>query len=87
MRTKRNLLTFALGGVAGYVVGRYPAATYEAFRNGAGATVGMARERIGTMTLPFGHTGDHRARTTQPAETGDDVIERTSTAYVSRPHP
>ncbi|MGY0390242.1 hypothetical protein ACWZJV_25000 [Nocardioides sp. WG-D5] len=87
MRTKRNIFTFALGGVAGYIVGRYPAATYETLRDGAGATVGMARERIGTMNLPFGHAGDHRARGTQPAAAGDDLIERTSTAYVSRPHP
>ncbi|MER7555566.1 hypothetical protein ABTZ46_01410 [Nocardioides sp. NPDC126508] len=86
MRTKRNLFTFALGGVAGYIVGRYPAATYETLRDGAGATLGMARERIGTMPLPFGNTGDHRARTTAPPAPDED-LERTSTAYVSRPHP
>ncbi|WP_328531447.1 hypothetical protein OG984_10040 [Nocardioides sp. NBC_00368] len=87
MRTKRSLFTFALGGVAGYIVGRYPAATYETLRDGAGVTVGMARDRIGTMTLRFGHAGDHRARTTEPSEAGDGFVERTSTAYVSRPHP
>lgn len=88
MRTKRNLFTFALGGVVGYVVGRYPAATYEKLRDGAGITLGLARERIGIMseTFPIG-PGDRRAPTTQPPETGDDVIDRTSTAYVSRPHP
>jgi hypothetical protein len=84
VRTKRSLFTFALGGLAGYIVGRYPAATYETLRDGAGVTVGMARDRMSTMTLPFGHTGDHRARTTP--STGED-LERTSTAYVSRPHP
>ncbi|WP_406031849.1 hypothetical protein OG801_25405 [Nocardioides sp. NBC_00163] len=89
MRTKRNLFTFALGGVIGYVVGRYPAATYEKLRDGAGMTLSLARERIGIMseTFPLGRPGDHRAPTTQPPETGDDVIDRTSTAYVSRPHP
>jgi hypothetical protein len=86
VRTKRNLFTFALGGVAGYIVGRYPAATYETLRDGAGVTLGMARDRIGTMPLPFGHAGDHRARTTA-APAPDDDIERTSAAYVSRPHP
>ncbi|MFI5627513.1 hypothetical protein ACIA03_28920 [Nocardioides sp. NPDC051685] len=86
MRTKRNLFTFALGGAAGFIVGRYPAATYETLRDGAGATLGMARKRIGTMPLPFGHTGDHRARSAAPTEAVDD-IERTSAAYVSRPHP
>lgn len=88
MRTKRNLVTFALGGVAGYVVGRYPAATYEKLRDGAGITVGLARERVGMIsgsTFPLGRSGDHRAPT-QPAEAAD-VVERTSTAYVSRPHP
>ncbi len=86
MRTKRNLFTFALGGVAGYIVGRYPTATYETLRDGAGVTLGMARERIGTIPLPFGHTGGHRARTTDPP-VADEGIERTSAAYVSRPHP
>jgi hypothetical protein len=86
VRTKRNLFTFALGGIVGYVVGRYPAATYETLRNGAGVTVGMARERIGLVPLPFGHAGDHRARTTEPPDP-DDTVARTSTAYVSRPHP
>ena len=86
MRTKRNLFTFALGGVAGYIVGRYPAATYETLRDGAGATLGMARDRIGTMPFHLGHTGDHRAHTTAATEAGAD-IERTSAAYVSRPHP
>lgn len=86
MRTKRNLFTFALGGVAGYIVGRYPTATYETLRDGAGATLGMARHRIGAMPLHFGHTGDHRAHTTAPPAVDED-IERTSTAYVSRPHP
>ncbi|SDK47333.1 hypothetical protein SAMN05428985_104142 [Nocardioides sp. YR527] len=89
MRTKRNLFTFALGGVAGYLVGRYPRETLEKVRGGAGMTVGLARERIGMMSqaLPFARAGDHRAVTTQPPETGDDVVDRTSTAYVSRPHP
>ncbi|MEI7058160.1 hypothetical protein WBG06_20200 [Nocardioides sp. CCNWLW239] len=85
---KRNLVTFALGGAAGYVVGRYPTATYEKLRDGAGMTVGLARERIGVMadTFPLGRNGDHRAPTTQPAA-DDGVADRTSTAYVSRPHP
>lgn len=89
MRTKRNLFTFALGGVAGYVVGRYPAATYEKLRDGAGLTAGVARDRFGTMTqaFPLGRTGDHRAPTTQPPETGDDVNERTSAPYATRAHP
>ena len=89
MRTKRNLFTFALGGVAGYVVGRYPAATYEKLRDGAGITLGLARERIGMMseTLPIGRPGYHRAPTTPPPDNADGVFERTSTAYVSRPHP
>ena len=85
MRTKRNLFTFALGGVAGYLVGRYPAATYETLRDGAGATLGMARDRIGTLPFGVGHTGDHRARAAAPLANED--IERTSAAYVSRPHP
>ena len=59
MRTKRNLFTFALGGVVGYVVGRYPAATYEKLRDGAGMTLSLARERIGIMseTFPLGRPG------------------------------
>ncbi|MEU6137297.1 hypothetical protein [Nocardioides sp. NPDC047086] len=89
MRTKRNLFTFALGGVAGYVVGRYPAATYEKLRDGAGVTVGMARERIGIMSesFPIGRPGYHRAPAAQPSEPADGPLDRTSTAYVSRPHP
>lgn len=89
MRIKRNLFTLALGGVAGYLVGRHPRETFEKVRGGAGMTVGLARERIGIMsrTFPLGRPGDHRAPTTQPPETGDDVIDRTSTADVSRPHP
>ncbi|MDQ4113661.1 MAG: hypothetical protein M3306_21565 [Actinomycetota bacterium] len=88
MRTKRNLFTFALGGVAGYVVGRYPAATYEKLRDGAGIILGLARERIGIMSeaFPIGRHGYHRAPT-QPPDNADGVFERTSTAYVSRPHP
>ena len=82
MRTKRNLFTFALGGVLGYLVGRYPTETYDKVRGGAAMTVGLARER-----LPFPGAGGHRAPTAQPPETGDDVIDRTSTAYVARPHP
>ncbi|MER6973539.1 hypothetical protein ABT304_20920 [Nocardioides sp. NPDC000445] len=89
MRTKRHLFTFALGGVAGYVVGRYPAATYEKLRDGAGITLGLARERIGIMseTFPIGRPGHHRAPTNPPPDNADGVFERTSTAYVSRPHP
>ena len=89
MRTKRHLFTFALGGVAGYVVGRYPAATYEKLRDGAGITMGLARDRIGILseTFPLARPGYHRAPAAPSPETADGVFERTSTAYVSRPHP
>jgi hypothetical protein len=89
VRTKRSLFTFALGGVAGYVVGRYPAATYEKLRDGAGITMGLARDRIGIVskTFPLVRPGYHRAPTAPSPETADGVFERTSTAYVSRPHP
>jgi len=89
VRTKRNLFTFALGGVVGYVVGRYPAATYEKLRDGAGIALGLARERIGIMseTFPLGRPGYHQAPDAPSPEAGDGVIDRTSAAYVSRPHP
>ena len=83
MRTKRNLLLLAVGGVAGYVVGRHPEGVSDTVRS----TADLARERARKMSSStLGRSGDHRAAASAP-ESADSVVERTSTAYVARPRP
>ncbi|MGH3351778.1 MAG: hypothetical protein ACRDPS_14015 [Nocardioides sp.] len=94
MRTKRNLFILALGGVTGYVLGRYPRESLEKVRNVAGAGVGLARERVTTMSvpgLPLGRPGDHRSPNAQRPKTtdgaGDGDVDRDSMPYIDRAHP
>ncbi|TQL69121.1 hypothetical protein FB381_3023 [Nocardioides albertanoniae] len=88
MKTKRNLFVFALGGAAGFILGRYPREALEKARGVAGAGVGVARDRVGPAAaakLPLNRTGGHRAATAQ-APGSDGVINGTS-PYASKAHP
>ncbi|GGR64624.1 hypothetical protein J2S40_001185 [Nocardioides luteus] len=84
MRTKRNLLLLAVGGVAGYVVGRHPEGVSDTVRSTADLARARAR-KVSSSTL--GRSGDHRGSGTPAPESADSVVERTSTAYVARPRP
>lgn len=83
MSGKRNLLLLALGGVAGYVVGRHPDGVSDTVRSAAD----LARQRTGRMTgSTFGRSGGHRAAE-HASEGGAGIVGSASTADVARPHP
>lgn len=83
MSTARDLLTFAVGGAAGFIVGRYPHETLEKVRGGVGLTLDFARERIDIMTesLPLRRSGGHRAGSPLPSGM---VLDRTTMPYSGR---
>ena len=88
MRPKRSLVLLALGGAAGFVLGRYPAETFAKVRSVTGTGVGLARERVGPRIAaksPLGRTGGHRAAADQPPGSGE-FINGTS-PYAARPRP